>query len=142
MSDPHSTAHGDHAGGQPTRSEEDQISTRTILLVGVGSLLVFFVAGAAAVTYLHARQAAHGPVAMPSEAGKSKIGMVEQDFFDVSVRGTRDRARKRARLASYGWVDRNAGVVHLPIERAMELVAQGVRPASVAPASTAPGAQP
>lgn len=34
------------------------------------------------------------------------------------------RAREIDRLATYGWVDRQAGVVHVPIERAMELVAE------------------
>lgn len=32
------------------------------------------------------------------------------------------RAREAARLSSYGWVDRQTGVVHIPIERAMELL--------------------
>jgi hypothetical protein len=32
------------------------------------------------------------------------------------------RAREEAKLHGYGWVDRNAGVVHIPIERAMDLV--------------------
>ena len=32
------------------------------------------------------------------------------------------RAAEDARLHGYGWVDRDAGVVHIPIERAMELV--------------------
>jgi hypothetical protein len=131
MSDAHSTAHG--AGHEPVRSEEDRISTGTILVVGVGSLLVFLVAGWLAVAYLHARQAEHGPVAMPSEAGRSKVGMVEQDFFDVAVRGTRQKAQKLERLGSWGWVDREAGVVHMPIERAMELVARGARPGVAAP---------
>ena len=27
-------------------------------------------------------------------------------------------------LNSYGWIDRNQGIVHIPIERAMEIVAQ------------------
>lgn len=31
------------------------------------------------------------------------------------------RSREEAKLHSYGWVDRNAGVVHIPIERAMDL---------------------
>ncbi|MFN0007842.1 MAG: hypothetical protein ACKVXR_08030 [Planctomycetota bacterium] len=34
------------------------------------------------------------------------------------------RARESDRLSTYGWVDRQAGVVHVPIERAMELVAK------------------
>lgn len=32
------------------------------------------------------------------------------------------RAREDANLNSYSWVDRNAGVVRMPIERAMDLV--------------------
>jgi hypothetical protein len=32
------------------------------------------------------------------------------------------RASEEARLSSYGWIDRSAGVVRLPVERAMELV--------------------
>lgn len=34
------------------------------------------------------------------------------------------RAAEDARLNSYGWVDRKAGLVHIPIERAMELIVQ------------------
>jgi hypothetical protein len=34
------------------------------------------------------------------------------------------RAREEAELNTYGWIDRTAGVVRVPIERAMELVLQ------------------
>lgn len=34
------------------------------------------------------------------------------------------RAAEREVLGSYGWVDRSAGVVRLPIERALELTAE------------------
>lgn len=34
------------------------------------------------------------------------------------------RAREDATLNSYGWIDRKAGVVRLPIERAMDLIVQ------------------
>jgi len=34
------------------------------------------------------------------------------------------RAHETERLSTYGWIDRQAGVVHVPIERAMELVAK------------------
>ncbi len=40
------------------------------------------------------------------------------------------RAREDAVLTSYGWVDRSAGVVRIPIERAMHLlVERGLPPA-------------
>ncbi|MFO1434453.1 MAG: hypothetical protein U1F76_30960 [Candidatus Competibacteraceae bacterium] len=39
--------------------------------------------------------------------------------------------RQRQRLNSYGWTDRQQGIVHIPIERAMELlVQQGYPPPS------------
>lgn len=39
------------------------------------------------------------------------------------------RAREDAELNSYGWIDRTAGVVRIPIDRAMELIAQRGLPA-------------
>lgn len=48
------------------------------------------------------------------------------------------RQTSAARLESYGWVDRERGIVHIPIERAMELAAR--RGMQLAPAigDTAP----
>lgn len=37
---------------------------------------------------------------------------------------TRLREREERLLTSYGWVDREAGVVRIPVERAMQLVAE------------------
>jgi hypothetical protein len=47
------------------------------------------------------------------------------------------RLREEERLNSYGWVDQQAGVEHIPIERAMQLVAERGLP--VAPAEAAQG---
>jgi len=126
MTDLHG-AHGQAHGA--VRSEEDRISTARIAWVGVASLVVFFLAGLAASSYLQVRQGERGPLPLPAEAGRSKIGMVEQQLLELSVRGERDRDARRERLRSYGWVDRAAGVAHIPIDRAMDLVAKGIRPA-------------
>jgi len=49
------------------------------------------------------------------------------------------RATEQARLESYGWVDQRAQVAHIPIERAMALIAQRGLPArSGAPGGAAP----
>jgi hypothetical protein len=117
------------AGPGLVRSEEDRISTGKIVVVGVASLVIFFVASLASGLYLESRRAASGPPRIPPEIGSSKIAMVEQQLFERAGRGQRDREARRERLGSYGWVDRRAGIVHLPIERAMELVAGGARPA-------------
>jgi hypothetical protein len=42
------------------------------------------------------------------------------------------RAAEEQKLNSYGWVDRQAGVARMPIDRAMDLVAQRGLPARVA----------
>lgn len=45
------------------------------------------------------------------------------------------RNRAQMRLSSYGWVQREAEVAHIPIERAMELIAERGTPDWPAPAS-------
>ncbi len=124
--------------GRP-RSEEDRISTPTIMGVGLAALLVFFVASLAATGYLRMKVGERPVLPIPPEIGQSKIGMVEQVPFDLAFRGEHERAAQLERLRSYGWVDRERGIVHLPIDRAMELVVQGVRARGPEPA--APAAQ-
>lgn len=47
------------------------------------------------------------------------------------------RYQEEEKLNSYGWVDQNAGVVHIPIDEAMKLVAQRGLPTTPQP-GTAP----
>lgn len=50
------------------------------------------------------------------------------------------REREQARLHAYGWVDESQGIAHIPIERAIEILAQrAAAPVDVAPA---PGTEP
>ena len=34
------------------------------------------------------------------------------------------QAAQKAKLNSYGWIDKQTGIIHIPIERAMELISQ------------------
>src|SRR5262249_16634954 len=43
------------------------------------------------------------------------------------------------RLTSYGWVDRQAGIAHIPIDRATEMIVKSGLPASILPKPAAPG---
>jgi hypothetical protein len=131
---------GEHPHG--ARSEEDRISTGPVVAVGVGALVIFFLASFVTVSFLRIREGDRPPLPVPPEIGSSKIGLVEQQLFELATRGERDRAARLERLGSYGWVDRRAGVVHLPIDRAMQLVAKGVRAAPSGPPATTPGGQP
>jgi hypothetical protein len=54
--------------------------------------------------------------------------------IDPVASWTRFRSAESAQLSSYGWMDRSAGAVHVPIERAMEIVLErGVGPLAPAP---------
>ncbi len=126
-------SHPAHDGGHP-RSENDRVDSRAVLTVGFGALAIFLLAGALSVAWVRHSNAVTPQAVLPPEVGQTKIGLVEQQLFDTNLRGARDRAARQAHLDGYGWVDRQAGIIHLPIARAMELVAQGVRvPAGQAP---------
>jgi hypothetical protein len=47
-------------------------------------------------------------------------------------------ARQRVKLSGYQWVDRRKGLVRIPIERAMQILAERGRPAGPAAARSAP----
>jgi hypothetical protein len=65
----------------------------------------------------------HGPAAEPD---------IRRDWREIE-------SAARERLHAYGWVDHGGGVARIPIERAMALVAQGVKPA---PGPNEPGQVP
>ncbi len=64
----------------------------------------------------------------------SKIDQADQWKYTVEGRAARlaeNRGREQTAATTYDWVDKPAGVVRLPIERAMELVvAEQGRPAA------------
>jgi hypothetical protein len=60
----------------------------------------------------------------PPEVGRAEVGMVNQKIFELDRRVERRTAIAREELHSYGWVDAKNGVVHVPIERAMEQLLQ------------------
>jgi hypothetical protein len=119
-----------HATAHPP-AEEDRIGSRTIVLVGVGALLVFFVASLAAIGAMKRQQGRinpDGPGPLPAELGESKIGLLEQRLFENSNQADVVHRVQRSKLESYGWVDRSQGIIRIPIDRGMELVLAGERP--------------
>lgn len=117
MSDAHS--HGTHSAGS------DAMNLGKIVLVGVVSLLLFAVGIVWAYRIMVARQAdveAQGLARVPTEIGKPEIGIVDQVPFSIDHRLEIWKAKNLKHLSSYGWIDRAKGVVHIPIERAMEQV--------------------
>ena len=126
--------------GHGVRAEPDRVSSK--IVVGFGVLVVVLCAVAMYVVVVLFRglekgaerrdekaEAAAGlerPSDAPAPLPRLQVHPVGhwQDFH----------AAERRRLESYGWMDRSSGAVHIPIERAMQLVAErGVGPLPAAP---------
>ena len=90
--------------------EDDRVPLGRALLVALFSVLVS--AGAVGVS----------AVAFPSP---STTSMPEQSLIERTARGIRLREAQRAELDKYEWVDRDAGLVSIPVERAIDLAAEG-----------------
>jgi hypothetical protein len=102
------------------RQEPDVVSSRAVLAVLAGTLAATAVG--VAVAWLLARD---GPAGGASEPGHpSEVSAMETTPFAIRAQGLEDRARASGWLASYGWIDRRAGLVHIPIERAIDLYIQ------------------
>lgn len=56
------------------------------------------------------------------------VARVRQDLFTERRPDQTWMAQQRRELGSYGWVDHERGLVRIPIEEAIELVARGERP--------------
>ena len=59
----------------------------------------------------------------PAQLGRAEMGIVNQRPFPLEDGAVRLHAAQHARLEGYGWVDRDAGLIHVPVERAMERLA-------------------
>jgi hypothetical protein len=126
----------DHLG-HPEHHEQSDVDIRGILGFGAGLLVV------TAVVYLivlglfrffDGREGAPVPAEYPLAAAEERREPPEprlqtnprQDLSDL-------RAKEDDLLGSYGWVDRNAGVVRIPIDAAMKLTLERGLPARTEP---------
>lgn len=110
----------------PVRQAPDRVRTRTIVLVAIVGVLVTVLASAVPGWMLERRGQFH--LDAPTRAADLPVAPREIDLLDQTLLEGADaaasspRAAQRRRLERYGFVDRERGVVHIPIERAMDLV--------------------
>lgn len=87
------------------------ITVIALSLYTIGTILAWF-----QLMYLQAgRQST-----IPELIGMSRINMLIQPLFDLETAAYEQHHRERLRLSSYGWADRESGMIHIPVERAME----------------------
>lgn len=109
----------------PAEQAQEGIHWAAVLGVGIGALLVFTLSVLIVVRVLHAREKSLqplGPDPIPAQISQGEIGIVDQVPFDVTRALQAYRKDKLDRLEHWGWVDRKAGTVHMPIGDAMDLV--------------------
>jgi hypothetical protein len=90
-----------------------------MLLIG-GSALAILGASCVVAWWLWAVWRPPSEPPLPRDFGAQEVGMVNQAPFPLDTRAEEWRARQQARLHGYGWDDRDAGTIHIPIERAIE----------------------
>ncbi|HVE84307.1 MAG TPA: hypothetical protein VND93_15730 [Myxococcales bacterium] len=108
----------------PAPPEQERLPFGTIVAVGVAAVVLFSGAVLFTRTMLRDETRAALPAgeAPAPKVGQDEIGIVDQRMFELEGRAERLRREQLQRLGSYGWVDRDAGVIHVPITRAMDEV--------------------
>jgi hypothetical protein len=150
--------------GDETGFEREDLSSRGVFafMIGlgvVGVIIYFIIIGM--YSFLDKYERSQMATASPLVTSKGAMSrVVTQDYVDQRFKEngapmleTNERGQFRdflmnqeKELNSYGWVDEKAGVAHIPIERAMELIVQRGMPvysqSSVALAANAPSNAP
>jgi hypothetical protein len=93
--------------------EDDR--TRTGLAGLTGLALVGVIAASVLVTWLLVKPA-------PAGRAPSAASPLEDTFFEVQRAGDHARGTGTARLESYAWLDRGAGIARIPIDQAIDAV--------------------
>jgi hypothetical protein len=115
------SAHGNHAGPGHERTDAD---TRKVLMFGVGLAAIILAACLAmwiTFGYLNAHQPLTGPPPSPlaTERRLPPEPRLQVSETEDSGKAVADEDKW---LTSYGWVDKDGGVAHIPIESAMDLI--------------------
>ena len=125
-------SHG-HAGpdaGEPTGYETRDASLPTVLTAGIVLTVFVFVVIFGLLKYYDELakndQAEPEPVVVQTGPGPKSLIHQRDQLLQL-------RAEEEAVLTQYGWVDRQAKVVRVPIDRAIDLVAERGVPAGQGP---------
>jgi hypothetical protein len=98
--------------------EPADAETRVVGLIGAGLATLIALGLLVGWAFLGARHQAV-PAEVPADAA-FQDGSSYRTSIDVAWAGYQRDVREH--LVGYGWVDRPAGIVHVPIERAIDLV--------------------
>lgn len=117
------------AHSQQILQEEENLPIGYLLKVAAVTLIVFGISIAITGWLFNVWTGGLDAVIQPQPVEGREAGIVDMDLFDDVGGGNAEayRSSTRARLDGYGWVDRDAGTVHIPIDQAMRQVEQEYR---------------
>ena len=122
------SAQSSHAAGHGTAAEvaqaQQEMSWPWIIGVGVGSIAIVALATVWSTHILNATRAEMqpgGPPPIPKQVDQYEVGIVNLRVFALDQRAAQKRLQQMERLRSYGLVDREAGLAHIPIDEAMRM---------------------
>ena len=119
-----------------------EIQYHQLIWMGVGLLVIALLSGVGVffllrgfVTWRAEQAAGSTPLVAPAPTAAAPLLLArpERDLDRV-------RREEKERLESYGWVDQAAGVAHIPVERALDIVAARGLPARAAVPAPSPAA--
>jgi hypothetical protein len=104
--------------------ERDRVAGRALTAIALTGIVITI--ASILVAWLVMNAASPHPEEQASAAPPpASLGTVEHSLFDKTARGLELRASQRQELDELGWSDRDAGLVHVPIDRAIDLYVGG-----------------
>jgi hypothetical protein len=123
--------HSDSARPEETGYELSDLNPGYVGLFGIGLAVVLVIAVVVTSLLIHYKTVQHArrdtPIPHLARERESMPGMRLQ--VDPQDELRQMRAAEDATLNSYGWVDKDAGIVRIPVDRAMEILAKKGLPA-------------
>lgn len=110
----------------------------SLAVIGTSAAILLFLLAASIVVAAWYYRRQYGPTrGFPTAGRQTSFTQGPAQRPDVLNSWDATLADSHRRLDGYGWVDRQSGIVRLPIGRAMALVARGARAAPFPPANPA-----
>ena len=119
----HEPSHSTEHLPPPEAQADEHIAGFKVVAVGVISLIVFGAATVWSARILDRTAktlSPAGPLPVGTEIGKAEIGIVDQTPFETTRGAAQYRREALQRLNSYGWVDPQRGLIHVPIDKAID----------------------
>ena len=115
---------------QQHTTEPERIEAGKVIGVALATVLAFAAGSVWALRIRANTQAAMTPAGharLPADITAEEHGIVDVVPFELNRWVARDRKVAQEKLSTYRWIDRGAGTIQVPIERAMELVIEDAR---------------